>query len=287
MHRRWVEIGLWTGLVFVSNTINATSVLIEYGRDGRPLEVWEPFVWEYSSGIFTLLLIYFVLAVDARFPLTIDTWKRMVPVHLLATVPHSLLHVAGMVSVRKIVYALAGRTYEFGNVPVELFYEWRKDAFSYFAALFVIHAYRIYLERAEGEANYVEPAAPDPLAAVPHFRVTYNRRDFNLDPSAVEWIESAGNYVVLHSADRTYLMRETMTNLEDRLSGTTFHRVHRSKMVNLAHVAETETRNGRLVLRLDTDAAIEVSRSYKPAVLSALDPSQGPDLSSLRPSTAK
>ena len=280
MSRRSIEIGLWVAYVFLATTVNATSVLMEYARSGRPLASWEPFVWEYSSGVFSLLLIPFVLAVESRWPLTLENWRRMLGVHLLATLPYCGLHVAGMVGARKVIYVLMGGTYDFGNVPIELLYEWRKDALSYFFVLFVVNAYRIYRERAEGEANFVDRRQPDPLEAVPHFRVTYNRRDFNLDPREVEWIESAGNYVVLHVAEKTYLMRETMKNLEDRLAQTSFVRVHRSRMVNLAHVKSSATQQSKTLLHLTHGATVEVSRSYRPAVLSALSGS------SLHPSTS-
>ena len=287
MRRRWIEIGLWMAFVFIGNAIDATSVLMEYARDGRTIAAWKPFVWEYTSGVTILALVPFILAVESRVPITLETWKRAVPIHLLASIPHSLMHVGAMVALRKLIYGLAGETYDFGDVPIELVYEWRKDAFSYFVVLFIVNAYRIYRERSEGEANYVEARAPDPLAALPHFRVTYNRRDFNLDPKSVELIESAGNYVVLHSGSRTYLMRETMKNLEARLAGTSFQRVHRSKMVNLAHAVGVDNQDGRTVLRLDTGAEILVSRSYKPALHSALERSFDPVHPSLCPSTAK
>ena len=274
--RRLVEIGLWVGFLFISTTINASSVLMEYSRDGRPIGAWEPFVWEYSSAVFTLLLIPLVLDVESRFPLTHQTWRWSLPLHLAATLPFSIIHVAGMVSLRKLIYAATGRTYDFGHLPSELLYEWRKDAWSYFIILFIVNAYRIYRERSEGEANYVNLEAPDPVAEGPHFRVTYNQRDFNLPPSAVEWIESAGNYVVLYSGDRTYLMRDTMKNLEVRLAGTSFQRVHRSKMVNLDHAADVRRRGAQMQLVLDTGTIIDVSRSHHAAVShhSSLRPSK-------------
>ena len=47
--------------------------------------------------------------------------------------PFSLLHVGGMVAMRKAVYALAGSFYDFsdGVLARELFYEWRKDVLVY------------------------------------------------------------------------------------------------------------------------------------------------------------
>ncbi len=286
MSLRAKEIALWVAFIYLGNLIDATSVVMEYARANRPLPLWEPFVWEFSSGAFSLLLIPFILAVESRFPLTEDTWKQALPIHVAATIPYSLLHVAGMVAVRKAVYALAGRTYDFGDLPVELFYEWRKDAFSYFVVLVVVYGYRIYRERKDGEANYVPAQDPDPLAAIPHFRVTYNRRDFNLDPREVEWIEAAGNYVVLHAGPKDYLMRETMKNLETRLAGTPFVRVHRSKMVNAAHVVAVHNRGGRTVLELPREVRVEVSRSLRSAVHSSLERARHSSLRPLAPSSA-
>ena len=44
--------------IFINNTINATSDIMEAQRNGQlPFQLWEPFVWEYSSAISTLMLV--------------------------------------------------------------------------------------------------------------------------------------------------------------------------------------------------------------------------------------
>ena len=44
--------------ILINNTINATSDIMEAQRDGvLPFQLWEPFVWEYSSALSTLMLI--------------------------------------------------------------------------------------------------------------------------------------------------------------------------------------------------------------------------------------
>lgn len=77
------------------------------------------------------------------------------------------------------------------------------------------------------------------------------------------WIEAARDYVLLHSADRTDIIRARMSDLEQRLDPRQLVRVHRSHFVRPAAVTEIE-QGGRkpLALVLNTGARIEVGRSY-------------------------
>lgn len=54
----------------------------------------------------------------------------------------------------------------------------------------------------------------------------------------IDWVEAAGDYVRLHTGERSHLVRETMKALEERLDSTRFVRVHRSTIVHLDCVRE-------------------------------------------------
>jgi two-component system LytT family response regulator len=54
----------------------------------------------------------------------------------------------------------------------------------------------------------------------------------------LDWVESAGNYVRLHSGAEEYLYRETMSRLEAALDPDKFARIHRSSIVNVERVKE-------------------------------------------------
>jgi DNA-binding LytR/AlgR family response regulator len=54
----------------------------------------------------------------------------------------------------------------------------------------------------------------------------------------VRYIEAAGNYARLHTAEGRHAVRETMQHLEDSLDPTRFLRIHRSYLVNLDAVLE-------------------------------------------------
>jgi hypothetical protein len=275
--RRLYEIGLWTGYVFLTNAVGATSVFFEYGRLGVPIDWWEPFVWEYSSGLVILILIPFVLAAEKRFPFTRDRLGRAFAIHFALTLPFSILHVAGMVAIRRVVYAIEGGEYDFGNVPLEFLYEWRKDALSYAFIIFVVNAYRIYREKADGEANLVQK--PTEWRSEPvregqkRFRVRHGNQEFFIAPAAVDWIEAAGNYVILHVGSRTFAMRDTLKSLEQRLADAAFARVHRSALVNVAKIARREaTGDGDMLLSLENGETVRLSRRYRPSLDAALGP---------------
>jgi two-component system LytT family response regulator len=56
----------------------------------------------------------------------------------------------------------------------------------------------------------------------------------------IDWIEAEGNYVRLHVGKREYEFRETLTELEERLSPADFLRIHRSTIVNIQRIKEIQ-----------------------------------------------
>ncbi|GAB4018749.1 LytR/AlgR family response regulator transcription factor [Spirosoma koreense] len=51
------------------------------------------------------------------------------------------------------------------------------------------------------------------------------------------WLEGSGNYTYIHTRDkRRYLMAKTLKMFEAELTGSSFARIHKSHVVNLAHV---------------------------------------------------
>jgi two-component system LytT family response regulator len=87
----------------------------------------------------------------------------------------------------------------------------------------------------------------------------------------VDWIEADGDYATLHVAGKTYLLRERLHALAARLDPDHFQRVHRSAIVRLDRVGELRALTNRdALLRLRDGSAVRVSRTYMPALMSAL-----------------
>lgn len=83
----------------------------------------------------------------------------------------------------------------------------------------------------------------------------------------IRYLEAAGNYVRLHTAGASPLMRGTLASLESRLDARRFVRVHRSFVVNLSLIAELRT--DEVVLKDGTK--VPMSRTFRDAVLNALE----------------
>jgi two-component system LytT family response regulator len=126
--------------------------------------------------------------------------------------------------------------------------------------------------------------APDAMAAVGHgaFRtprryatvlpIRSGRETVRLDVATIDWIDAAGDYMCLHAAGQTHVLRATMKELEDMLDPMVFQRVHRSTIVNLARVKSLRPHlNGECFLKLQSGQEIKLSRSFRDKVELLLD----------------
>ena len=220
-------------------------------------------------------LVQLVVWYSRRMSLHLDNWRRALPLHLLGSVCWSILHVAGMVALRKLAYAAQGTHYDFGKWPREFGYEYLKDIRSYAAMVATIEVYRWFLRRLQGEASVLAPADDLPLAEPPQrperFLVRKLGKEFLLSANEVEWLQASGNYMNLHVRGRAYPLRSTMAVIETQLDPAKFVRVHRSHIVNLDCVAEIQpldTGDARIVMRDGSE--IPCSRRHRDALRPAL-----------------
>jgi hypothetical protein len=92
-----------------------------------------------------------------------------------------------------------------------------------------------------------------------------------LDLSQVAWIETQGNYVALHGATGTSLLRRTVKSLEPELDPGRFIRIHRRAIVALDAVQSVAPlAAGDATLRLKTGETLRVSRSCRARLHQAL-----------------
>jgi two-component system LytT family response regulator len=78
-------------------------------------------------------------------------------------------------------------------------------------------------------ANY-RPTGPERFVV----RKT-NHYEF-VSADSVDWIESADNYIELHCGNKTHLLNETMSGIEQRLDPHKFLRIHRRHIVNTSRI---------------------------------------------------
>lgn len=132
------------------------------------IAAWQPFVWELSSAYVIALLIPVILMFERRFPVNGRPRGHIVVVHLVGAFVFSVVHVAAMVLLRKMIYGFVGSTYEFGNPLLRGFYELQKDLITYGFVLIVIFAAREFRIRRAGELRAAELAAQVSEARLHH-----------------------------------------------------------------------------------------------------------------------
>ena len=277
VHRRWFEVGFWVVVVSLGAIGNTITVGMEMTRAGLPHHPMEPVVWEWSSHLVMLALVPAIALFTRRFPLHLDTWRRQLPWYVLASLAYSVVHVLAMVALRKAAYSLAGETYDFGDWPRQMAYEYVKDIQTFFNAVLLVHLYRFVVRRLQGEASLLE--APDddappvePVDRPERFLVRKLGREFLVAANDIESLQASGNYVNLRVRGRDYPLRSTIAAIESRLDPARFLRVHRSHMVNLDHVASIEpldTGDARIHLR--DGSTVPCSRRYRSELRARVD----------------
>ncbi|WP_258806842.1 LytTR family DNA-binding domain-containing protein [Pseudidiomarina sp. CB1] len=82
--------------------------------------------------------------------------------------------------------------------------------------------------------------------------------------NSIEWVDAAGDYMCIHAANETHILRRTMKELEEELNPNRFQRIHRSAIVNLDQIEKLCSRqNGEYHIVLKNGKELKVSRSYK------------------------
>jgi two-component system, LytTR family, response regulator len=102
--------------------------------------------------------------------------------------------------------------------------------------------------------------------------IRVGRETIRLDVAAIDWIDAAGDYMCVHAASQTHVLRATMKELEQMLDPQVFQRVHRSTIVNLARVRSLRPHlNGECFLKLESGQEVKLSRSFRDKVEVLLD----------------
>ena len=174
---------------------------------------------------------------------------------IAAAVPFSLAHVAIMAGLRVLIGGHdAAFPWSFANVA----YEYRKDVLTF---LLITAALRLAMRSTA--IPLVTPAAP-PASLWLRDGTTSVR----VDPAAIAWVGSAGNYVAYRLADgREHLIRGTLQEQEARLAKHDIVRVHRTRLVNLRRAIKIAGRpSGDVAITLDTGETLAGSRRYRHAL---------------------
>jgi two-component system LytT family response regulator len=96
-------------------------------------------------------------------------------------------------------------------------------------------------------------------------------RIYFLETNEIDWIEAEGNYVSVHSAKKSHLLRETISSLESQLDPKKFVRIHRSSIVRLDYIQELQPWfHGEYRVILQDGTQLTLSRNHRDKLQEAL-----------------
>jgi hypothetical protein len=268
---RYEVLGIF-GYLFINSVILATSVIMEANRSGVPsFQLWEPFVWEFSSAIATILLLPACVWLLKKHPFNWSKVTFSLGMYFISSIIFSIVHVSVMVTIREVIYWTQSLNYDFGNIFIEFLYEYRKDLMSFISLLVVIKGYGFIVSRLQGEASPIAIGEENITQRFDRLLVKKLGKEFIVKVEDIEWLESSGNYVNLHSKGRIYPTRTTLTQLISQIEEQGFCRIHRSYAVNLNNIDSiTPLSSGDSEVKLNNGKILNLSRRYKDAFKSKL-----------------
>ena len=95
--------------------------------------------------------------------------------------------------------------------------------------------------------------------------VRSDRKMVKIDFNTILYIESLSDYVKIFTSEKTIVIRETISSLEEKLPVKKFIRIHRSFIISLQNI--TSYTNEFIEIN---QKALPISRSYKESVLQKL-----------------
>jgi two-component system, LytTR family, response regulator len=94
--------------------------------------------------------------------------------------------------------------------------------------------------------------------------VHHNDRIIFVPTEEIDWIEAAEKYVQIHAGGSTYLMRESLHVMEEKLDPREFVRVHRSTIINIRRIKEVQRWfQGRHIIILSNGKRFTSGKMYK------------------------
>lgn len=185
--------------------------------------------------------------------------------------PHALIHLAGNASLAfALIVAscfLAAWGFEGRLLPSlaevwgQLVSNWTLLVFALCAFTAIAHLVGFFQPV---EDVKIAPVEPERATRVPI--KTGGRLRF-VEQANIDWMESQGNYLALHTGPNTQLIRRTLTDFEAELDAGRFVRIHRRVIVAVDRIWEMKPlTNGDATLQLLDGQELRVSRRYRETV---------------------
>lgn len=236
----------------------AAIMVIENGLSN--ISKWEVWIQNIIFSLGWLIWAFFtpmVFSIYRRFSIISKTKSTFLFIHLGISLLTAFLYLAVNGFVVYLLWNLLISEVAYFEVLLALLEKFHVDLLIYWI---LIGAFSLVdwiglreLKVEDQESNYLER-----IAVKMAFKIVILQID------EVNWFEACGDYVKVHTADKFYLMNDSMTRLEGKLDPKKFTRIHRSTIVCIDDIKELEPHwNKEFHLTLKNGKKLKVSRTYQ------------------------
>ena len=247
----------WLGLAMISTTA-AVLFSLHAEVEISPYRVFDLSFYYFIPAFIWILLTPFVCRLAERFPLGKDNWRKIAARHLLFAMvlapitrfgalllDFSIKYLIGMTA--QSPFAIVADVYLVGLASIP------KDVVNY---LLVIGIYSLWKQ-----------GQKVPVATKAQLSIRQGHQYMKLAMSDIYWVQAAGNYALVFTADRSYRIRQTIKQLEKQLAPAGFQRVHRSFLINVQQVESlSHWRSGEYLIQMKNNKKLTSSRTYLPNI---------------------
>ncbi len=251
----------WLGLLILANAVVSTlSGAHDAAQHGGRYDLVRPAYFEATGALATLLLLPMLrrgihLLARCRSRIT------MIGTASLMASLYSIAHIAMLIPMRKASFGIVGGSYHFDWLAQGP-YDFRRELI---VVMVLGGGFWLFDVKRLGADATTEPSRT--RTEEPRLWLRDGTTAVRVDPRSIVTVSSAGNYVEFNLTDKRYLIRGTLAGEESRLRPFGLRRVHRTRLVNLNHVAAIEPRSGGdFILRMESGERISGSRRYREAV---------------------
>ena len=251
------EVAFWAVLIAFLWWLDLLTKFDDRARNGlldeatRTLLIAE----QITSGIAAFMMVWFVVIWVRQFPIVEGQLLRAALGHVVGSILFAFGHFALMIILRIALFpVLIGRGYTWWGDPVgNLVFEYQKDVKIYAGMVTCVAVYHFWRK----QKTYDSESLPQRLF------VQTGRGSQLLEFNDIECLSAARNYVSVFTADREYVVRETLASLYKRLPEDRFVRSHRSHIVNLGRITEIRgPATGPRSIHLQCGKEIPIGRSF-------------------------
>lgn len=120
--------------------------------------------------------------------------------------------------------------------------------------------------------NLMYAVGQDEKGLLKTIKIKDKGREFFINVDDIQFIESAGNYVVLHTIDQQQVHRITMSEMENSLDKEEFLRIHRSFLINRRFIKSHRYLTGNeFSFTMKNGKTLRSAKSQKPLITQFMD----------------